>query len=238
VGAGVSAEAVIWHDLECGGYRADLRLWRRLAREHGGPVLDIGAGTGRVALVLARAGHHVIAVERDHELAAELGRRAGALPVTVHCADACAYEPASPVPLCIVPMQTLHLLEDRAAFLRCARAALRPGGVLAAALLGTGVEPFALELDPDAVLIDGIRYESAPTGLRRSGGTVLLERRRSRVGAGPPRSEIDRVSLRECSVSELIADAATAGFDLVEVHHVAPTREHAGSDVVCLGVPA
>ena len=237
MGAGVSAEAVIWHDLECGGYRADLRLWRRLARDHGGPVLDIGSGTGRVALVLARAGHHVIAVESDHDLAAELARRAGALPVTVRCADACAFELASPVPLCIVPMQTLHLLEDRAAFLRCARAALRPGGVLAVALLGSGVEPFELELDADAVLIDGVRYESAPTGLRRSDGTVLLERRRSRVGAGPTRSEIDRVSLRECSVPELIADAAAAGFELAGVHQVAPTREHAGSAVVCLGVP-
>ena len=134
-------------------------------------------------------------------------------------------------------MQTLHLLEDRAAFLRCARAALRPGGVLAVALLGSGVEPFELELDADAVLIDGVRYESAPTGLRRGDGAVLLERRRSRAGSGPTRSEIDRVSLRECSVSELIADAVAAGFEPAGVHHVAPTREHAGSAVVRVGVP-
>ena len=41
---------VVWHDVECGGYDADLTLWQELAREAGGPVLDVGAGTGRVAL--------------------------------------------------------------------------------------------------------------------------------------------------------------------------------------------
>ena len=51
--------SVIWHDLECGGYREDLPLWRALADRAGGPVLDVGAGTGRVALDLARAGHEV-----------------------------------------------------------------------------------------------------------------------------------------------------------------------------------
>ena len=54
-----AAEAVIWHDLECGAYRADLALWRELCRAAlriGAPILDLGAGTGRVTLDLARAG--------------------------------------------------------------------------------------------------------------------------------------------------------------------------------------
>ena len=37
-----------------------------------GPVLDVGAGTGRVALALARAGHEVIALDADPELLGEL----------------------------------------------------------------------------------------------------------------------------------------------------------------------
>ena len=47
---------VLWHDLECGGYDLDLPLWRELADREGSPVLDVGAGTGRVALDLARRG--------------------------------------------------------------------------------------------------------------------------------------------------------------------------------------
>jgi len=53
--------AAIWHDIECGAYTADLPLWEELAA--GGAVLDVGAGTGRVALRLARAGCAMTAVD-------------------------------------------------------------------------------------------------------------------------------------------------------------------------------
>ena len=60
--AAAVAGAVAWHDVECASYAADLPLWRELAAERGGPVLDVGAGTGRVALDLAapraRGGGH------------------------------------------------------------------------------------------------------------------------------------------------------------------------------------
>ena len=45
----VSRLEALWHDLECGAYGEDLPLWRALAGEAGGPVLDVGAGTGRVS---------------------------------------------------------------------------------------------------------------------------------------------------------------------------------------------
>jgi SAM-dependent methyltransferase len=236
VGARVTSETVIWHDLECGGYDADLTYWRALARQYGGPVLDVGAGTGRVALALARAGHAVVALERDAELAAELARRAARLPLEVRRADACAFSLPAPVPLCIVPMQTVHLLADRGAFLRCARAALQPRGVLAVALLGAGVEPFELELEPDDVQLDGVRYESAPTALRRTPDAALvIERRRSRLSAdAAPHVEVDRVTLRECDPATLAREADGAGFVLRGVDAIAPTTEYVGSDIVRL----
>ena len=243
MGAGVSVETVIWHDLECGTYAADLAYWHALAARHPGVVLDVGAGTGRVAIPLARAGHPVVALERDATLAAELGRRAAtggtrALPIEVRCADACAFALERRVALTIVPMQTIHLLADRPAFLRCARRALAPGGVLAVALLGEGVEPFELELEPDAVQLGAVRYESVPTALRRRDGEVLLERRRSRIAGGGSRSAIDVIHLAQCDRAGLAEEASTAGFELLDSHQIAPTSEHAGSEIVCLGVIA
>jgi SAM-dependent methyltransferase len=232
----MSAEAVIWHDLECGAYEADLPGWHQLAQSHPGPVLDIGAGTGRVALALARAGHRVIALERDGVLAAELRSRAGALAVEVLCADACDFSLEVPVALAIVPMQTVHLLADRDGFLRCARRALTAGGLLAVALLGDGVEPFELELEPDTVELGAVRYESTPTALRRESGVVLLERRRSRIAAGARRQELDRIRLHELDVATLTKEAHNAGFRFGGIISVPPTVAHAGSEIVCLEV--
>src|SRR5262249_37949539 len=74
----VSVTEVIWHDLECGPYTADLALWRTLADDAQGPILDVGAGSGRVTLDLARHGHTVTALDVDPDLIAALADRAAA----------------------------------------------------------------------------------------------------------------------------------------------------------------
>jgi len=236
----MSAESVIWHDLECGAYGADLPHWLELAASRPGVVLDIGAGTGRVALALARAGHEVVALERDEELAAELARRARTLAIEVRRADACDFTLERPAALAIVPMQTIHLLADRPAFLRCARAALAPHALLAVSLLGEGVEPFELELEADAVQLGSVRYESVPTALRREpGGAVLIERRRSRIAAaGAPSAELNLIRLERCDAATLADEARAAGFAPAPGRTVAPTLEHAGSEIVCFEAPA
>src|SRR5690242_2401842 len=37
---GRAMSTTVWHDVECGGYTADLGLWRELAAQEAGPVLD------------------------------------------------------------------------------------------------------------------------------------------------------------------------------------------------------
>jgi 16S rRNA A1518/A1519 N6-dimethyltransferase RsmA/KsgA/DIM1 with predicted DNA glycosylase/AP lyase activity len=66
----------IWQEVEFGSYAADLPLWLELAGAAAGPVLELGAGAGRVALHLAEHRVEVIAVERDSELAAGLEEKA------------------------------------------------------------------------------------------------------------------------------------------------------------------
>ena len=127
----------LWHDLECSAYEADLPLWRALAGETGGPVLDVGAGTGRVSRDLATGGVSVIALDADAALLEALEHDAAGLTVETVVADAREFVLGRRFSLVLVPMQTLQLLggrSGRAAFLRRALDHLAPGGLLAAAL--------------------------------------------------------------------------------------------------------
>ena len=55
--------------------RHDVAFYREMAAEHGGPVLELGVGTGRVALALARDGHEVVGLERMAPMLAKLRAR-------------------------------------------------------------------------------------------------------------------------------------------------------------------
>lgn len=51
------------YDVEEGGYDADYPLTAQLARESGGPLLDLACGTGTMALRMAQAGYEVTGVD-------------------------------------------------------------------------------------------------------------------------------------------------------------------------------
>jgi SAM-dependent methyltransferase len=126
----------IWHDLECAEYSEDLPTWHALAGRTGGPVLDVGAGTGRVTIQLAARGIDVVALDVAASLLAALECRAGELPVETLIADAREFSVDRRFSLIVVPMQTLQLFggpAGRAAFFRKALEHLKPGAVLAAA---------------------------------------------------------------------------------------------------------
>jgi SAM-dependent methyltransferase len=241
---------VIWHDLECGRYEQDLALWHSLADEHvaeGAALLDVGAGTGRVTLHLARAGHTVVALDSDSELLAELELRAQGLSVRTICSDARDFEVRERLfPLIVVPMQTIQLLggaDGHDAFLRQARAHLTPGGVVAIAIAAAeDFEEFEwhdgdhLPL-PDIEELGGSVYFSQPTAVRRSGNAFVLERRRQTIDPlGTRTTSDDRIELDILSAEELEAAGVRAGLHPIDVLEIAPSEEHIGSQVVILGV--
>jgi SAM-dependent methyltransferase len=229
---------VMWHDVECGSYSADLPLWRELAAEAGGPVLDIGAGTGRVTLDLARAGHDVTALDLDGELLAELERRAAGLPVRTVVADAAGFDAGvSAFALVLVPMQTIQLLPARSGFFTSVRRAVAPGGLVALAI-SERLEPFETQLElppPDTGEADGWRFLSQPTAVRQAREGMWIERLRHTIGpAGERTTEPNVIVLAGVTTEGLIEEGEAAGLHRHATLHVAPTPEHVGSEVVLL----
>jgi SAM-dependent methyltransferase len=236
--------AALWHDLECGGYRDDLPSWRSLAATTGGPVLDIGAGTGRVTLDLAARGHAVVALDTEAALLAALEHRAKGLAVATVVGDARSFQLQRRFSLIVVPMQTLQLLggpPGRAAFLRCARTHLKPSGVVAAAL-ADAMDCFDDDHDapppPDALDIGQVRYASQLLAVVDDGGRAEIRRRRQISGPGPHREAEDVVlHLDRVAPEELAAEAAELGF-LAGAHRQVPESErYLGSTIVVLRAP-
>jgi SAM-dependent methyltransferase len=234
----------LWHDLECGGYREDLRLWLTLADAAGGPVLDVGAGTGRVSVYLATRGVPVVALDAEAALLEALERRAGALPVETVVADARAMALSREFPLILVPMQTLQLLGGaggRAAFLRRALDHLKPGGLLAAAV-ADALDCFDSEHElappPDACEIDGVCYASQLVGVEDEGDRAAIHRRRTIVGPGE-RYEAEDVIVRldRVAAGAIAAQARELGFATAGQLLVRETEEYLGSTVVVVRAP-
>jgi SAM-dependent methyltransferase len=231
------APSVTWHDVEHGAYDADLPLWRELADAEGGPVLDLGAGTGRVAVDLAAHGHEVVALDRDAGLLAALADRDPG--VTIVAADVRDFDLGATFPLLLAPMQLVQIIggpEARAAMLERVHAHLEPGGTFAAALAdprqaaaGEHTEPPL----PDMLERDGWVFSSLPVSIEERHGRMVVTRRRLSVS---PAGELDEqeaeIAFELVSADELEQEARAVRLVPAERRHVAETPDHIGSAVV------
>ncbi|HWN73765.1 MAG TPA: class I SAM-dependent methyltransferase [Solirubrobacterales bacterium] len=244
----------IWHDVECGSYDADLPLWEELAERCGGPILELGCGTGRVSLFLARRGHQVIGLDQDQELLDALAERAadslhtrvgrksdasdGVAVEPVH-ADAQAFELAEEVGLVLAPTHLLQLLPDsarRIECLRCIAAALRPGGLLAAAIIESMPEPDGAPPPlPDVREVDGWVYSSLAIEAAVGPGEIVVRRLRQLVSPeGSLSEEPNEVRIATFTAEALEAEAAICGLVPAGRREIPPTTMHEGSLVVLL----
>ncbi|HET7416125.1 MAG TPA: class I SAM-dependent methyltransferase [Solirubrobacterales bacterium] len=247
-----ASETAIWHDVECGAYQADLPLWEELAARCGGPVLELGCGTGRVALHLARRGHRVFGLDRDPELLAVLaeraadispigvGKKSAAGPSVVPVqADARSFELEDPVTLALAPTHLLQLLPgatERSDCLRAVAAALRPGGLLAAAIIEEMPEPDGAPPPlPDVREVDGWVYSSLAVEAAIGPGEIRVHRLRQTVSPeGALSEEPNEVRIATFTAAELEAEAASFGLVPAGRREISPTDIHVGSLVVLL----
>ncbi len=117
----------------------DTDFYRRLARETGGPILEVGCGTGRVAAALAGDGHEVVGVDLSGPMLRLAEQRREALPVDVaarlsfHRADMRTLDLGRAFALIVTPARVFQFMLMSVAqreALAALRRHLRPNGRL------------------------------------------------------------------------------------------------------------
>jgi SAM-dependent methyltransferase len=111
----------------------DVAFYLEEARRSGGPVVELGVGTGRIAVPLGADGIRVIGVDSSRAMLEVCARRAALAGVTLDLRVGDLREPpvAERVPLVICPFRSLlhmHTDEDRLGVLGAAYDLLLPGG--------------------------------------------------------------------------------------------------------------
>lgn len=150
------ADAALY-DYEYRRRRADVTFYRELATKRFGPgrrsesgalhlggpgrILELGAGSGRVTIPLARDGHEVVALDQSKAMLGKLRSRTESLPaavrprITVVDGELCTFSvPGPKFPLVIAAFNVLEHLYTRGELAAClARilAHLAPGGAFA-----------------------------------------------------------------------------------------------------------
>lgn len=236
---------LIWHEVECGNYTADLPLWEELADALGEEeaIMELGCGAGRVTLHLAERGAHlVIGLEQDRELVEavwERGLRTSADAEHIDVRDLDFF--ATQFGLVLAPMQLIQLLagsEERIACLACAVSNMSPGALAAFAIVEEVPAAFpegALPPLPDVRQVEGWIYSSLPLEPVVDEDSILLRRLRQTVDPdGNMSDELNEIELQVLSAETLEDEALQVGLRPVGRRHIPATEIHVGSTVVML----
>ena len=119
--------------------RRDVAFWTRVAARAGGPVLELGCGTGRVTRPLARAGVKIVGVDRSAAMLARIPNRESRIPVVRGDIRALPF-PGASFEMVIAPygiLQSLIRARDLSATLDSVARVVRRGGT------------FGIDLVPD-----------------------------------------------------------------------------------------
>ena len=130
------------YDFSYEDFTEDVEFYENVARAIDGPLLELGVGSGRVAIPLAQAGYEVVGIDNSPSMLEEarrrlkgLGKIEGSLELIE--GDMTAFELEQRFGMVFVAASTFqHLLttEEQLACLRCAVKCLVPDGIFSMSL--------------------------------------------------------------------------------------------------------
>jgi len=149
-----------YYDAEVGEKIDDLQMYSRLAERYGGPIFDVGCGTGRVLLHLAQENYQVHGIDDSHQMLERLEHKLTNRPhlkeyVSYQEGDVLQVERAQAYNLVLLTYNALmhfHTQDVQIQLLERLHAITAEGGLLVIDLPNAG-ETFASQ-DSDALLLD------------------------------------------------------------------------------------
>ena len=167
-----------WYELDFSPLIADVELIRELASP-GQRVLELGAGTGRIAAPLAESGCRVTAVEVSEAMLAVGEAQMREAGVSVVRGDMRCVELEAEADLVVLGLSTVqHLLRrrDQLATLATARRCLAPGGRLV--IDWTAPRPDDVDPSPQVMQLEWVRESAAGEIVTKSASQELAMERR------------------------------------------------------------
>jgi SAM-dependent methyltransferase len=207
----------------------DVPFWLDLAGRENGPVVEWGAGTGRIAVPLAAAGHDVTAVEPSKAMVERGWKKEGDVRWVVGDMRTTTLDRRYGLAVCgFNSFLCLLTPEDALAFLRNAREHLEPGGLLSLEVSAFSAEELAeesggpsLRHDLSRDLPDGGRLDRFSLS-RYDATTRLMEMRlfyELYDASGAHRSSRPHdLAIRITDRDELLPMLRLAGFDVEAVY--------------------
>lgn len=218
----------------------DVEWFRSVASGAGGPVLELGCGSGRIAVALAGDGHTVVGLDRSPAMLVRAAERAREARVVVELVvgDLRDFTLGRRFALVVIPFNTFLMVppDDRRSCLLRIREHLEPGGLLA-------IDVF--QPDPSRIAgVDGGVVDEGSAGDPRTGerltfftstrATVDRTAHVLRVDAvdadGVVRRHERVLTLHFLYRREAELQLAMAGFEVVSLHgdhEGTPADEHA-----------
>ena len=203
----------------------DVAYYLALARECGGPVLELGCGTGRVLLPIAREGIACVGVDASADMLAVLREKAPPPSLELVHATMESFDlGARRFPLVTIPFRAFsHLLDVPAqlAALANVRRHLAPGGRLALDVFDPKLASIARAEDPEALAVTA----ETPRGkvqrfdrVTRDAARQVLTLRVRFVADAPEDCGEGELQLRWFHRFELEHLLARAGFAIEALH--------------------
>jgi SAM-dependent methyltransferase len=205
----------------------DVGFYRELAREAGGAVLELGCGTGRVLLSVAREGIACTGLDSSQEMLEELRLKNPPENLRLVLGSMQDFDLGSERFALIFSafrsFQHLLMVEDQLACLRAVRRHLAPGGLFAFDVFAPKLERVALLEEPE---FEEARWKEGEieivrfTTVRRDPATQVSEvtfRYERRRPGSPTESHAVRTRMRHFFRFEIEHLLARSGFTEIQV---------------------